>query len=57
VRGEPVFAVVPLDEGDEEIVAMQKNARLMSHIAALVERAKSSPSKALAQIKAEVGEE
>ena len=53
-EGRTRFIVVPLDEGDEEVLAMQKNARLMAYIAACVERAHKGPTKTLAQIKAEL---
>ena len=52
--GRTRFVVVPLDEGDEEVLAVQKNARLMAHIAACVERARQGPTKTLAQLKAEL---
>jgi hypothetical protein len=51
--GRTKFVVVPLDEGDEEVLAMQRNDKLMGHIAALVQRARTGPTKSLAQIKAE----
>jgi hypothetical protein len=53
-QGRTRFVVVPLDEGDEEVLAIQKNARLMAYIAACVERAHKGPTKTLAQIKAEL---
>jgi hypothetical protein len=53
--GRPRFVLVPLDEGDEEVLAVQKNARLMAYISACVERARNGPTKTLAQIKAELG--
>jgi hypothetical protein len=53
-EGRTRFVLVPLDEGDEEALAVQKNSRLMSHIADCVERARRGPSKTLAQIKAEL---
>lgn len=51
-NGRPRFVVVPLDEGDEEVLAVQKNARLMEYIAGCVERARKGPTKSLAEIKA-----
>jgi len=53
-EGRPRFVVVPLDEGDEEVLAVQKNAQLMAYITECVERARNGPTKTLAQIKAEV---
>jgi hypothetical protein len=52
--GRPRFVVVPLDEGDEEVLAIQKNARLMAYITECVERARKGPTKPLAQIMAEL---
>ncbi len=43
-----------LDEGDEEVLAIQKNAKLMGYIADSVRRGREGPTKSLAQIKAEV---
>jgi hypothetical protein len=54
-EGRPRFVLVPLDEGDEEVLAVQTNARLMSYISACVERARQGPTKTLMQIKAELG--
>jgi hypothetical protein len=48
------FVVVPIDEGDAEILAMRKNDRLMAHVAESVERARKGQSKSLAQIKAQL---
>jgi hypothetical protein len=53
-EGRTRYVVVPLDEGDEEVLAMQKNAKLMAYIAESVERARKGPTKTLAQIKAEL---
>jgi hypothetical protein len=53
-QGRTRFVVVPLDDGDEEVLAVQKNARLMAYIAACVERVRQGPTKTLAQIKAEL---
>ena len=51
--GRTRFVVVPLDEGDEEALTIQKHKWLMAHIAECVERARKGPTKKLAQIKAE----
>jgi hypothetical protein len=53
--GRTRFVVVPLDEGDEEALAVQKNDKLMAYIAECVQRAHRGPTKSLAQIKAELG--
>ena len=52
--GRMKFVVLALDEGDEEVLAVQKNERLMARIAECVERAQKGPTKSLAQIKAEM---
>jgi hypothetical protein len=54
-EGRARFVVVPLDEGDAEVLAVRNNARLMAHIAACMERARSGPTRTLAEIKAELG--
>ena len=54
-EGRARFVVVPLDEGDAEVLAIQKNARLMAYLAECVERARTGPTKSLAQLKAELG--
>jgi hypothetical protein len=53
--GRAKFVVVPLDEGDEEVLALQKNERLMTYLAACVERARKGPTKSLAEVRAELG--
>lgn len=53
--GRPRFILVPLDEGDEEVLAIQKNEKLMAYIDQCVERAQSGSRKTLAQVKAELG--
>jgi hypothetical protein len=50
--GRTRFVIVPLDEGDEEVLAIRKNERLMAYIASCVERARKGPTKSLAEIKA-----
>jgi hypothetical protein len=54
-NGRAEYVLVPLDEGDEEVLAIQKNPRLMAFLAECVERARKGPSKSLAQIKSELG--
>jgi hypothetical protein len=53
-EGRTRFVVVPLDEGDEEALAVQRNARLMAYIAECVGRAHKGPTETLAQIRAEL---
>jgi PHD/YefM family antitoxin component YafN of YafNO toxin-antitoxin module len=54
-KGRKKFVVVPLDEMDEEVLAMRKNAALMAHIDKLFERARKGPTKSLEEIKAKFG--
>jgi hypothetical protein len=56
-EGRTRFVIVPLDEGDEEVLAVHKNARLMAYISECVERAYKGPTKTLAQIQAELDNE
>ena len=53
--GRARFVIVPLDEGDEEALAVQKNEQLMAYVADSVERARKGPTKSLAKFKAELG--
>jgi hypothetical protein len=53
-EGRTRYAIVPLDEGDEEVLAVQKNTKLMAYISGCVERASKGPTKSLAQIQAEL---
>jgi hypothetical protein len=54
-QGEAAFALVPLDEGDREVLAMRKNKKLMAHLAKLTRRALTGPRKSLAEIKKKYG--
>ena len=54
-KGRKRFVVAPLDEMDEEIIAMRKNAALMDHLDKLFERARRGPWKSLEEIKAKYG--
>jgi hypothetical protein len=54
-EGRTKFVVVPLDEGDEEVLAIRNNPALMAFIDECVERAKNMPTTTLAKIKAELG--
>ena len=53
--GRKKFVLVPLDEMDEEVLAIRKNARLMAYIDECSERAHKGPTKSLAEIKAKYG--
>ncbi len=54
-KGRKRFVVVPLDEMDEEVLAMRQNTALMAHIDNLFERARNGPTKSLEEIKAKYG--
>jgi hypothetical protein len=56
-EGRTRFVVVPLDEGDAEVLAIQNNQALMAQIDELVLRGRKGPSKSLAEIKAEMTNE
>lgn len=53
--GRTRFVVVPLDEGDQEVLAIRDNERLMARIAEFVSRGREGPTKSLAEVKAELG--
>ena len=53
--GRPRYVIVPLDEGDQEVLAAQKNERLMAYVAESVKRGRKGPTKSLAQVKNEMG--
>ncbi|HEV3081714.1 MAG TPA: hypothetical protein VGY66_18185 [Gemmataceae bacterium] len=53
--GRPRFIIVPLDEGDQEVLAAQKNERLMDYVAEFVKRTRTGPTKSLTQVKSELG--
>jgi hypothetical protein len=50
-KGRKRYVVVPLNDMDEEILAMRKNAALMAHIDNLFEHARNGPWKSLEEIK------
>lgn len=54
-KGRKKFVVVPLDDMDEEVLAIRKNAQLMAYIDKCSERARKGPTKSLAEIKAKYG--
>ena len=54
-KGRKRYVVVPLDDMDEEILAMRKNAALMAHIDKLFARARKGPWKSLEEIKDKYG--
>ena len=53
--GRKKFVVVALDEMDEEVLAIRKNARLMDYIDKCSERARKGPTNSLAEIKEKYG--
>ncbi|MBI3821905.1 MAG: hypothetical protein HY289_04400 [Planctomycetes bacterium] len=54
-RGRKKFVVVPLDDMDQEVMAIRKNAALMAHIHELSERARKGPTKSIDEVRAELG--
>jgi hypothetical protein len=53
--GQPAFAVVPLDDGDREVLAIRNNKKLMAHLEELTRRALEGPRKTLAAVKKKYG--
>ena len=53
--GQATFAIVPLDEGDQEVLAIRKNKKLMAVLDELSRRALAGPRKSLAEIKKKYG--
>jgi hypothetical protein len=49
------FILVPFDDGDEEVLAIRKNKRLMAYIEECVQRARRGPTKSLEEIEEELG--
>jgi hypothetical protein len=54
-NGKARYAVVPLDEGDREVLAIRNNKKLMAHIEELTLLALQGPRKSLAEIKKKYG--
>lgn len=54
-EGQAAFAVIPLDEGDREVLAIRENKKLMAHIEELTRRALQGPRKPLAEVKKKYG--
>ncbi len=53
--GRTKFVIVPLDEGDEEVLSLQKNEKLMAYLAECIKRARKGPTKSLVELKSELG--
>lgn len=51
------YVVLPLDEGDEEVLTIQQNAALMAYLAECSGRGRKGPTKSLAQLNAELDRE
>lgn len=49
--GQAAFAVVPLDEGDREVLAIRNNKKLMARIEELTRLALEGPRKSLAEVR------
>ena len=54
-RGKPKFALVPLDDGDEEVRVIRCNAKLTDYLDACERRARRVPCKTLEEVEAELG--
>lgn len=54
-KGRAKYALVPLDEGDEEVLAIRRNAKLMSYLDRCEERALRGPRKTLEEIEERFG--
>jgi hypothetical protein len=54
-NGQVRFALVPAEEGDEEIHAIRSNSELMAYLAGCAERARTGPRKSLQQIRDKYG--
>lgn len=54
-RGRARYAVVPLDEGDEEVLAIRRNKKLMAYLDECEKRALREPRKTLAEVKKHLG--
>jgi hypothetical protein len=50
-NGQIRFALVPAEEGDDEICAMRANAELMAYLSECEQRARTRPRKSLQQIR------
>ena len=54
-KGKAKYALVPLDEGDREVLAIRRNKRLMAYLDEVEKRAMRGPRKTLDEIEAELG--
>jgi hypothetical protein len=54
-NGRAKYALVPLDEGDEEALAIRRNAQLMQYLAKASKAARKGPLKSLEEIERKVG--
>jgi len=54
-KGRLKYALVPLDEGDEEVVLMRQNKKLMAYLDECSERARNGPTKSLEEVRRELG--
>jgi PHD/YefM family antitoxin component YafN of YafNO toxin-antitoxin module len=53
VEGQVRFVVLPADEGDQEVLAMRGNRRLMEFLDRCGQRARTGPCKSLATIRSD----
>jgi antitoxin (DNA-binding transcriptional repressor) of toxin-antitoxin stability system len=54
-NGEVRFALVPVDDGEDEIQAMRSNSELMAYLTECAERAKNRPRKPLREVRDRYG--
>jgi hypothetical protein len=53
-NGRARYALVPLDEGDEEVLAIRRNRRLMQYLDKATKAARNGPRKSLEEIKRKI---
>ena len=56
-QGEAKFALVAVDEGDREVLALRSNADFLSYLDACKKRARTQPRMSLAEIREHFGDE
>ncbi len=55
MAGEVRFALMPADEGDQEVCALKSNAEFMAYLTECKERAKTRPRASIEQIRGSYG--
>jgi hypothetical protein len=54
-KGRAKYALVPLDEGDEEALAIRRNAKLMAYLDKCEKISRKGPRKTLEEVKQKLG--